>query len=194
MREHIDGLIFSPFFDLRVGESQHEVDTILKLIEDHNITKFVEVGVHEGGLTEFILNKTLCQYLGVEINPNIVDERIKKLVDNRGDRILYMDCMSTVIYTEIKSFIDHGKCLVYCDNGNKPREIERFHNIIQPGSILLTHDFTDGSRTVRDLPYHYYTSREVTVEDIAFIESDDTFQRLPEDAFKETRNVGWLKL
>jgi len=194
MREHIDGLIFSPVFNLRVGESQHEVNTILEIIANYNITKFVEIGVHEGGLTEFILNKTFCQYLGVEIDSGLVSPEIKKLVDNHGDRILYMDCMSTVIYTEVKSFVDHGKCLVYCDNGNKPREIERFHGVIKPGSILLTHDFTDGTRKVRDLPYHYYNTREVTVEDIAFLESDESFQRLPEFIFHETRNIGWIKL
>ena len=191
--EHIDGLFFSPVFDLRVGESQHEVEVILQVIQDYKITKFVEIGVHEGGLTEFILNKTLCQYLGIEIDQNIVSQEIKTLVSNHGDKILYTNCMGAPAYTEIRSFTQNGRCLVYCDNGNKPMEIERYHTVIRPGSILLTHDFTDGTRNIRELPYYYFDTREVTEQDIAFIESDDSFERLPEMLFAETRNIGWIK-
>lgn len=194
MDEHIDGLIFSPIFHIRVGESQHEVDVILSLIDYYKIEKFVEVGIHIGGLTEIIINNTACRYLGLEINEGFPDNRVKELLINVGGIILYGDCMSDSAYDMVKRFVENGRTLIYCDNGNKPLEIKRYHSLCKSGDILLTHDFTDGTRVVRDLPYHYYDKREVTVEDIEFLETDKTFQRLPEDVFKETRNIGWIKL
>ena len=193
MREKILGTSVSPRFDLRVGATEHEVRTILGLITLYHIWGFVEIGVHEGGLTEFLLG-TFCEYLGIEINEKIVRQEIKDEAPIFGGRFVYGDCMSPEVVSEVASFISSvgSPSIVYCDNGAKKEEIKVYSKIIPSGSILLTHDFTDGERKIRDI--ENYTFQEVNLQDIEFMEKDYSFQRLPENILKETRLVGWKKL
>jgi len=140
------------------------------------------------------MNYTTCKYLGIEIDETIVDNRIKELVESNGGKIIYADCMSDNVYKEIERFVNGGRTIIYCDNGNKAEEIKHFYPILKKDDILLTHDFTDGTRNVRGLSYHYYNLREVTEDDIRDLDNNKELQRLPEEIFKETRNIGWIRL
>ena len=194
MREFIEGTTVSPKYDLRVGATEHEVQTIIGLIKKYNIHNFVEVGIHEGGLTEILLSETHCNYLGIEINEQIVSPFVKKEAQDKNFRIIYADCMLSYTLENVADFlfINTGADIVYCDNGNKKEEIKIYADIVEFGSILLTHDFSDGIRKVRDIENYNYP--EVTLDDVKFLDNNLSFQRLPEELLKETRLVGWMRI
>jgi hypothetical protein len=193
MREYIEGTTVSKKYDLRVGATDLELETILKLIKDYNIYNFVEVGIHEGGLTEYLL-ETKCRYLGIEINEGIVRQEIKYEIQELGMETIYADCMedSTITKVEEFLFINSGKSLIYCDNGNKKEEIKVYYKLARFGDIILTHDFSDGKRKVRGIRDYSYP--EVIQKDIEFMEENPLFERLPEELLKETRLIGWIKI
>lgn len=192
MREFIAGTTVSPRFDLRVGETNLEVSTILDLIQMYDVTTFIEVGVHEGGLTEHILTHFPgINYVGIEIDEVLVNHNIKSLVTSLGSRVIYGDCMAKSTLDLVRSYMS-GKTLIYCDNGNKKVEITLYCKLLNIGDILLTHDYMDGIRVPKDVNLDY--NREVTPEDILFLDINPNFMRLPEEQFKETRLVGWVTI
>jgi len=193
MREYIEGTTVSKKYDLRVGATEHELETILEIIKEYNIYNFVEVGIHEGGLTEYLMD-TKCRYLGIEINEGIVRPEMKEEIARCGMEVIYADCMveSTLIKVEEFLFISSGKSLIYCDNGNKKEEIKVYYELARFGDIILTHDFSDGKRKVRGIREYNYP--EVTLKDIKFMEDNPLFERLPESLLKETRLIGWIKI
>jgi len=130
-------------------------------------------------------------YLGLEIYCELVRPHVKSTISNRADSSLWcIDCFSPVV----SSFINHiPKKLVYCDGGNKPKELLHFKEFCNSGDIIMTHDFYDGSRVVRGVPVGNI-SIEVTADDIVHMEEDETFERLDEELFQDTRIIGWRKL
>ena len=192
MREFIAGTTVSPRFDLRVGATDLEVQTILNLINISGVDSFVEIGVHEGGLAEHILTTyPRIRYMGIELYHYVVSDSIKRLVARTGNSLIYRDCMNSNTIALVSNFLT-ARAIVYCDNGNKKVEIIHYSKILSKGDILLTHDYLDGIRIAKDVNLDY--CREVTPEDVKFLEDDPTFERLPEEMFKETRLIGWKKL
>jgi len=179
--------------DIRVGQSWHEVDVIKQLIEEQKPNQFIEVGVHEGGLS-YVLIPTMknCFYTGIEIDCNLVRPEVIDLYGQYRElsTLFCYDCFSDVIHDYLYNLYHK---IVYCDGGHKAQEIAHFKNTLHSGDIIMCHDFYDGTRTVRGVPVENI-SIEVTSDDVQIYENDTAFERLPEDMFKETRIIGWRKL
>lgn len=187
--------------EIRLGHTWHEA----KVIRDYiwNITandpwSFFEVGVHEGGLAYWLLPQFLSwqmpdgtlHYVGIEINCGIVRTEVLSLFNPEHDaELICQDCL-----VDIHRILSHnkpGNRIIYCDNGHKAEELVAYAPHCQSGDILMAHDFWDGIRQVRGVPEPH---PEVLPADIEFLENDPTFERLPEELFKETRIIGFRKL
>jgi hypothetical protein len=178
--------------DIRVGQSWHEVDVIERLIKQRKPVNFIEIGVHEGGLSYILIPKMLCYYLGVEIDCNLIRPEVYEVYKQyvMTAQLMCIDCFDSRVYNNL-DLMDNK--IIYCDGGHKAKEIAHFKSACHPGDIIMCHDFYDGTRTVRGVPIENI-SIEVTTSDIQIYESDVAFERLPEDMFKETRIIGWRKL
>jgi hypothetical protein len=188
MREPRLGYSLSPKFELYTGGTLLEVQSILDTIKRHQIHKFVEIGIYEGGLAERILLDTSCDYLGIEIDPTIIDKNIKS---DSEFRAVYGDCMNPDILEYVKGFMSavQGHSLVYCDGGNKKEEIKVYAPLLAKGDVLLTHDFWEKRWDIVDYPDYQY--QEVTIRDVKFLDRDNSFERMAD--FWGTRLVGWVK-
>ena len=192
-REFILSTHISPIHNLRVGGTEYEVEVMLNLIKDYDIIKFVEIGVHEGGLTEYLMFYTKVQYLGVEINEQIPRPELKQMVADRNGKFAFLDCQSDACYNIVWDFVQNTKdrVIIYCDDGNKPQELIRYASIPKKNDILLVHDYSDGTRKLDGVDN--YIAREVTPEDIEFMNKDKNFSKFPDELFQRTRFAGWIR-
>lgn len=180
--------------DIRLGHIFHEVDVIKSIVKQANPLNFIEIGVHEGGLSYLLIPEftNICYYTGIEIDCGLIQQKVKDMYfDNIGHvTLMCLDCFSPVVFNTLAEM---SRKVVYCDGGHKAKEIAHFKPALRSGDIIMCHDFYDGTRTVRGVPRENI-SIEVTASDVQIYENDTAFERLPEDMFKETRIIGWKKL
>ncbi len=142
-------------FGLLVGHTWCEVGLILDAINRNNVTRFVEVGVHKGGLCAILAHSTehmpKFHYLGVEIDGQIVDATVNKLfhplvVEQDIRQLWIRDAHEPETITAIADWIrrDPGPALVYCDGGDKIKEFNLYAPIIRRGDFIAAHDFDYG--------------------------------------------------
>jgi len=180
--------------DIRLGHTWFEYHVLENFILDVMPKWFIEVGVHEGGLAYLLLRNHLLNevgYVGIEIDCNIIRQQVKNIINERlSSDLLCVDCFGSTAYNMVSTLTNK---LIYCDGGNKAKELIHFKQFCDPGDIIMAHDFYDGTRIVRDVPVENI-SIEVTANDIIHMEEDETFERLDEEIFKETRIMGWRKV
>lgn len=192
-REYIAGT--TSVDGIRVGHTFHELQVLEKFVVDTRPMHFIEIGVHEGGLSYLMLPIlsaiTGCEYTGVEINCNLVLPRVKAMYEAYNARLLCVDCFGDDVYGYVK--IRKSKIL-YCDGGNKALEIAHFQDALNSGDIIMCHDFYGFDRVPAEIPEYKQLCLEVVESDVQIYENCTAFERLPEDMFKETRIIGWRKL
>src|SRR4030042_6405639 len=173
--------------EIRLGHTWHEIETLEYFIVREKPSHFIEIGVHEGGLSYILIPRMFCYYTGIEIDCKIIRPEVidiyKKYI--RYAILMCFDCFSDVVYKCIKSLKNK---IIYCDGGHKAQEIAYFKSLLLIGDIIMCHDFYDGTREVRGVPKENI-SIEVTENDIQIYENDTAFERLPEDIFGETRII-----
>ena len=69
-------------------------------------------------------------------------------LDRLGARVERVDCFSSAGQELICSQIRDGRGLLFCDGGNKPRELRTFGPAACPGSLIVVHDFVEGDVVV----------------------------------------------
>jgi len=176
--------------DIRLGHTWHEYNILRDFILEEIPDWFVEVGIHEGGLAYLLLPILEdIQYMGIEINCGIIQPRVKLRFDSYPNaELLCADCFSSSVALAINK---PGRKIIYCDGGNKVKELEHFKYLCHSGDIIMAHDFYDGKRNVVDVPS---PNAEVTPKDVLHLDEDETFVRLSEDIFETTRIIGWQKI
>lgn len=178
---------------IRLGHTFHEYSIIQGFLYESKPSWFIEIGIHEGGLTYLLLQNRLLDdigYMGIELNCNIIKPKVKEIINKRlFSHLICTDCFASNSVLIAQSLSNK---IIYCDGGYKARELKVYKHTCRSGDIILAHDFYDGTRTVRDVPIENI-SIEVTAEDIVHMEEDRTFDRLPEYIFFETRIIGWRK-
>lgn len=191
MREEIRGT--HVLNDLRVGHTEHEVKMLLEFIDKYKVKKFVEIGVHEGGLTQLLIEIPGLKYLGMDINPGIAAEHIREKA-----LILGGDCFNSIMKSKVSYFINSlfGTSIIYCDNGNKPKELVAYVDIPNVGDILMAHDYYDPNRQVRGLEGFGTTLKspepEVLPEDVEFLRNDLRYTEVT-DLLEETRICAFMR-
>jgi hypothetical protein len=180
--------------DIRLGHTWYEYEVLSEFIHEIYPLWFVEVGVHEGGLAYMLLRDNSLNgvgYVGIELDCRLVRPQVKDIINKRlYSDLLCKDCFSSEVFTLV-SRMNHK--ILYCDGGHKAKELKHFKRACSRGDIILTHDFYDGTRVVRDVPVENI-SIEVVADDIVHMDEDATFERLDEEMFKETRIIGWIKV
>ena len=178
--------------EVRLGHTWHEVDVIKGIIDIENPDFFFEIGVHEGALSrELILYaKQKLTYVGIELNCSIIHPIVQPFYSLPRTILICGDCFSLDVIERIGNML--GKKIIYCDGGLKKEELKTYAPLLLVGDVLLSHDFSDGTRHGWGLPEEI--RNEVSVEDIQFLEDDPTFEHLSGHDFEGTRIIGYKKL
>lgn len=130
-------------YGIVVGHEWDEVGVLLDVIEHEGVRSFIELGVHEGGLTALLSplthHKPGFRYLAVEINSGIPLATVKTLP---GVQFMWGDCFDLAVITEIDRWLVSAPkpTFIYCDNGDKPREFRTYAKLLRKGDIIAAHD------------------------------------------------------
>lgn len=196
---------------IHLGHTWHEAGVLLRMVELVGIARFVEIGVHAGGLAALLVARTLVDadfsYLGVELNPALVASPVKRLIaglDSHFASLAYGDCFSDEMKRHIAAFAyrDAERVLFYCDNGDKSEEIKAYASMPRPGDILALHDYWEPGMEVRDLPEFGPLERggrpfpgpEVVPSEVAFLEEVGFKRMEPEVWTPNTRIAAYVRV
>ncbi len=119
---------------------------IIAIVEQNDIFLFVELGVHKGGLASFLAMRARYLdfgYLGVELYMDDVEPVVKTLIDETPRaNLLFGDVFASPVFDFVARKIELSRrALVYCDDGDKPAEVDRYSEVLKMGDLLLVHDY-----------------------------------------------------
>jgi hypothetical protein len=176
--------------DIRLGHTWEEFHILKDFILEEEPDWFIEVGIHEGGLSYLLLPELHhVGYIGIEIDCGIIRPAVKERFEyHPNSGLMCVDCFGSEVNLEISMM--GGMKIIYCDGGNKSKELRYFKHFCRSGDVIMAHDFWDGYRKVKGVEEIH---PEVTPMDVVHLDTDETFTRLNENIFKETRIVGWRK-
>lgn len=175
--------------EIRLGHTWNEVAVLKRILDVERPQCFVEIGVHEGGLSYLLLPYLFWQeYIGIEIDLGLVQNAVKARYALLGRELIGVDCFDPKLMESIGKLKNK---LIYCDGGNKVKELHAYKDVCLPGDLLFTHDYYDGVRPVLEVDQPH---GEVLPEDIADITADECFELYDQDTLKTTRIQGWRKL
>jgi hypothetical protein len=135
-------------FGVHASHNWVELGAIFRVIDDYNVKTFVELGTFAGGLSSFML--TRCQhvhnffYMGVEKNPEVVDLSIRTEFERlSGATLQIRDVFEKDTQDLILNYltVHPVRALVYCDNGDKPREVQTYMPLVPTGTLIMAHDW-----------------------------------------------------
>jgi len=114
------------------------LDALYEAVRDDPPIRIVEIGTYDGGFT-----KVLCDHdLGLsakEIHTFDIGTKPRSLKDSRA---IFHQCDVFKNRPIIESLISPlGRTILFCDGGNKEREVKEFSPSTKPGDIVLCHDF-----------------------------------------------------
>ena len=192
--DEFPGSISLPF-GIKTSHTWHEIGQILRIINDYDIISFAELGCHVGGLGTMLSGRatwrTGFRYYGFELNPSYVDKQVMNKLD-----ISLTDIFNNAksIYMKCKM----GNTFIYCDNGDKVREMQVFSTFLQTGDIIACHDYFDNQNVygLEDFGREGNTcgcAPEVWKKDVQFLFDDPSFEPLSKRYLEDTRIVGFIK-
>lgn len=138
-------------FGVHVAHTWLEVGVVLDLINRLGIKRFVEIGIYKGGLAALLVHTTKhipgFEYLGIEIDSQIVEPTVRKLFDPLANATLWLrDAHTDDAVESVKQWIKQkpGPALIYCDGGHKPTEFKMYAPILRPHDYIAAHDWDYG--------------------------------------------------
>ena len=140
---NIELLGFRPH-GLTVIQSWEQIGLYLRAIDLYGVDLFVEIGMAWGGLQQFITPRTKFvpefNYIGTELQASTAPKQNwqRGVYMNMGDH--FGAGFSEILHRAIAA---SRVTFLFCDGGNKPKEIGYFHKFLRVGDYICTHDFTD---------------------------------------------------
>ena len=103
------------------------------LNENPQLLRIIEFGTWMGGFSWFLDAQARTRGWGF-----ITYDSIEHF-SNRPPQFIKKDIFANA--EEIGEFISSAPCALFCDNGNKPREVKTFAPYLTNDSILIVHDW-----------------------------------------------------
>ena len=127
-------------FGIPTAQTWHQLGALFDDIDKFEVTLFVELGVFLGGLAEMMLIRQSLmhdfRYFGVQLDAGELHKRIK-------DKIRIGDVLDPKIVKEIAEIVSNnlGLAMIYCDAGNKPKEMITYTPLLRLGDYIRVHDY-----------------------------------------------------
>jgi cephalosporin hydroxylase len=137
-------------YGMTVLQSWLQIAAIMDAIEVYGINTFIEIGVAEGGLGSLISQRSNYvngfKYIGIEIDQKAVNKEFKFQCTFSGKTLVFGNVFSPKVSGFLKMVMDlaKGPTLLFCDGGDKVKEIQTFHSFLRAGDFLMVHDYMPG--------------------------------------------------
>lgn len=135
------GIPVNPF-GIPVAQTWNQIGSLFDDFNRFKISLFVELGVYLGGMSELmVIREGLVpnfKYIGIEYDISVIHKRMMHnphiIIDS-----VFEDRIVAVVKNAINATSDAA--LIYCDNGDKPREMRLYAPILRVGDYLRGHDY-----------------------------------------------------
>lgn len=144
-----------------------DIGALLHLIRMYGVGLFVEIGVEHGGLAALMMaysdatrdrtnvgwqSVPFLDYIGIEIDLRRVNTPVLR---QAGSRILGINAWSESAVALVAATVRDcpHRALIFCDGGDKPRELHLYQAVLRPGDLLIAHDYHNeyGDEAISDL-------------------------------------------
>lgn len=138
-------------YDLQAAQSLKIEDSFPALFrhaaQSGKKVNIIEIGTFKGGMTVildtyakmFDLDYKLTTF---DIKDSLIQEETKEIFRECGIIFELENTLSKSGHGKIKAIIEEDTmCLIFCDGGNKTREINEFSKFMKIGDIILGHDY-----------------------------------------------------
>ena len=117
-----------------LSHSWREVGCILWIVQTFHLRAVAEIGVDQGGLAGILQAHRSLDYLGIELTMHTVHPSVAHIV-------IEADALAEPTLRTVLHWIEQRRpVLVYCDDGDKPKEVQLYAPILRPGDVLGVHD------------------------------------------------------
>ncbi len=137
-------------------QSKAGLKSIRKILDANpDILRIVELGTGHGGMS-IHLGSFICGRGGNVLTIDrvrIMDggyDLWSKFLSKYHVTFIERDVFHPSTVIEVSNFIQNYRAMIFCDNGDKKREVELYAKILKKGDILLAHDHP-GELYVEDL-------------------------------------------
>ena len=139
-----------PIFINEYPALQSESDLYIweHILTSSKLTRLVELGTFKGGLAYFF--SLHCQANNIQFTTfDILSNECPPV----QEYFIQHDILNNP--NKVRELIARpGRTLLYCDNGNKPKEVELYHRFLKVNDILAVHDWnTEISQ--KDIPDNF---------------------------------------
>lgn len=108
--------------------------------------RIVEFGTWSGGVSlylHFWAKFNGAKLLTIDVK-DLLDKRVKKeFASQTHTTFVEANVFTSACFDMVSKFISGNRCLIYCDNGNKEKELLTYCKLLKPGSVIGCHDFGD---------------------------------------------------
>ena len=120
-----------------------DLGAIAHIIQTAGIKTVLEVGVEHGGLASYLRAYgiyTGLAYRGIDITLNALNQAVRERDISAIDA---RDAWTQATVDEMRDWLHDAPApaLIFCDGGNKPRELHLYAPLIRYGDVLLGHDY-----------------------------------------------------
>ena len=144
--------------DVLMAQGYGQICSHIDIVNRYKVKLVIELGMYMGGiLSHLIPNLELdneFSYLGFEILPEAVKDRIKRYAIRQPRCSLVLeDMFSPSNIKRIANSIQNtnGVVYIFCDGGDKPKELLTFSKFMKSGDIISVHDYTfDQTGEIKD--------------------------------------------
>lgn len=132
------------FGGVRVAQSWNDLAIWEEFLSRHPISSIIELGTWSGAMASFLGVQGLGRGFDVvTIDNNPGHLGCAGLLDRLGVQCLTMDLLGPDAEAAIQELLVElpHPLMLFCDNGHKPAEYQRFVPLLQPGDLVAVHDW-----------------------------------------------------
>ena len=150
-------------FGIGIAQNWAQLGSIFEDLNRFDIKLLVELGVFLGGMSELMLLRTErvsgFDYFGTQLDYEQVAHRI-----SGHPKIVQGDNFSPEIWGRVGSLVanTNGAAMVYCDGGDKQKEMMIYTPLLKVGDYIRAHDYP--GETTPEFLYMYEDTHPNMVE------------------------------
>lgn len=124
-------------FGRSIGQSWDDLkfwEALLNEYEDHGLKWILELGTYQGGMSFYLYSQAYARgFWFATIDVTLPDGNVPPL--------FHLHDLATGFPKNVSEYVDKYPGVLFCDNGNKPKEVQQFKDQIHPESLIVIHDW-----------------------------------------------------
>ena len=115
------------------------------LIENPQVTRFIEVGTGHGALSVILGLQALMRGSHLlTFDPQMREGLflLKPIFERLSIEFQLFSCFSIKSKVRMRNYIENNPCFFFCDGADKPKEFNTFSEFLPKDSIICAHDYT----------------------------------------------------